>query len=189
MATCCRQLCPWITSCSGWPVLGHGERNALSSPLTFRSLYFLHGFHSDKSNWLEKEGNATEPVCVQDEEKRVGWGGGGFGRSLRQGGARDDERQHTGTTHSLRTPQTRRNTQSQNHSSPSSHPRKKKNLWEIWQNTKELSQQSDKEQQAKRRIAFWAQSQKCWSVKNILVVQHSLDKIISSSPFVLWRIS
>lgn len=73
MATCCRQLCPRITSCSGWPVSGHGERNALSSPLTFRSLYFL--FHSAQS-WLGRMGVAEE-------------GGGAWMKSLkdRRGGS------------------------------------------------------------------------------------------------------
>lgn len=69
MATCCRQLCPRITSCSGWPVSGHGERNALSSPLTFRSLYFL--FHSARS-WLGRMGGESGMKCR-------GKGGGGPG--------------------------------------------------------------------------------------------------------------
>ena len=77
MATCCRQLCPRITSCSGWPVSGHGERNALSSPLTFRSLYFL--FHSARS-WLGRMGGLRgrgrgDPGWRVRGDRRGGWQG------------------------------------------------------------------------------------------------------------------
>lgn len=77
MATCCRQLCPRITSCSGWPVLGHGERNALSSPLTFRSLYFL--FHSARG-LAGKDGGVGRKrgSSMRSLRDRRGWVTGGF---------------------------------------------------------------------------------------------------------------
>lgn len=57
VATCCQQLCPRITRRSGWLVSEHGCRNALSFPLTFRSLYFL--FHFIQS-WLRRIEELTE---------------------------------------------------------------------------------------------------------------------------------
>lgn len=75
MATCCCQLCPRITSYSGWPVSGHGERNALSFPLTFRSPYFL--FHSA---WRKIEG--VRGGCEEREAGGPGrgvWGAEGAG--------------------------------------------------------------------------------------------------------------
>lgn len=75
MATCCCQLCPRITSYSGWPVSGHGKRNALSFPLTFRSPYFL--FHSA---WRKIEG--VRGGCEEREAGGPGrgvWGAEGAG--------------------------------------------------------------------------------------------------------------